>query len=280
MDSFGDASQRRSSASYSRLSQFLRCPLQFYFKRILKLPEPTAGSGLVFGSAIHNALAYIHNQIKVGETIDRDIVIREFLETWHDYRGTEIKYKANESRKSLSEMGARLLDLYLENPISVGIRQVEHNVLVPLMNSRHEYLATPMVSVFDLLTETNGTVTLHEFKTSARKYSCLEVDLSLQATAYANAVYQLYGQIPIVEFVVLTKTKTPKIHRIETYRTEQQLLQFGDLVEKVESAIRNNSFYPNPSPMNCSTCPFREPCKDWEPNPPGKLVQLNGSHAG
>jgi RecB family exonuclease len=52
--------QPRPHWSYSQISQYLRCPLQYYFQRILKLPEPWVSSNLVLGSAVHAALAEYH----------------------------------------------------------------------------------------------------------------------------------------------------------------------------------------------------------------------------
>ena len=49
--------------SYSQLNQYMRCPLQYYFERIVKLDRPFVPSGLLFGSAIHEALAeFLHRE--------------------------------------------------------------------------------------------------------------------------------------------------------------------------------------------------------------------------
>ena len=42
----------RKHWSYSAINQYLRCPLQYYFERVLRLPKPTVGSGLVLGEVI------------------------------------------------------------------------------------------------------------------------------------------------------------------------------------------------------------------------------------
>ena len=275
MESPGSNLQRRYW-SISKINQYLRCPLQFYFQRVLRLPQPTVGSGLVYGSAIHNGLAYIHQQMINSAEIDLKLLEQEFSETWNDYEQTKIRYKANESKKSLTEKGLSTLQLYLAAPVRSKIVGVEQGVIVPLMNSQGEYIETPMMAIIDLVTSTDGRMTIHEFKTSARQYSQLEVELSTQATAYANAVNEVYQQNPAIEFVVFTKTKTPKIQRLQTARNQSDLHQLGDLVEKVEQAVDDNCFYPNRNPMNCSWCPYREPCKNWKPSV-SALVELNGA---
>ncbi len=51
---------KRPHTSYSAVAQYQRCPLQYYFQRILKLPSDTVASGLVLGGAVHEALAEYH----------------------------------------------------------------------------------------------------------------------------------------------------------------------------------------------------------------------------
>lgn len=42
--------------SYSSISQYLACPLRYYFQRILCLPQPSINSSLVLGSSVHAVL--------------------------------------------------------------------------------------------------------------------------------------------------------------------------------------------------------------------------------
>ena len=52
--------------SYSAISQYLRCPLQYFFQRILGLPSRSIGLGLVLGSAVHAGLAEYHRRLMAG----------------------------------------------------------------------------------------------------------------------------------------------------------------------------------------------------------------------
>ena len=86
-----------------------------------------------------------------------------------------------------------------------------------------------MKTVIDLLCQDPGQLIVWDFKTSSRMYSELETALSLQATIYLNAVWENYKELPIFDFVVLVKTKSPKIQRIPTTRNEQDFGRLGDL---------------------------------------------------
>lgn len=42
--------------SYSQINQYLRCPLQYFFERVLKLERQSIPSNMALGSAVHEAL--------------------------------------------------------------------------------------------------------------------------------------------------------------------------------------------------------------------------------
>jgi ATP-dependent helicase/DNAse subunit B len=56
--------------SYSAISQFLSCPLRFYFQRVIRLPQRSVGSSLVLGSSVHAALAEYHRTVRQDELTD------------------------------------------------------------------------------------------------------------------------------------------------------------------------------------------------------------------
>lgn len=250
--------------SYSSLNQYLRCPLQYFFERVLGLPRATVGSGLVLGSAVHTALEHYHRGLMENQPASRDQIQKSFIDAWGSRDDEcEIEYKRNETRSSAIELGVALVEMYLEEPPPENIVAVEQSFLSPLRNSQGEFLETPLAAVADLLTQDNESLKVREFKTSGRAYSEFETDTSLQPTAYVNAVQHHYNAIADVEYTVLVKTKTPKIQRISAPRTEDDLGRLGDIVESVEKAVQAKAFYPIESPLNCSTCPFRSPCREW-----------------
>tara|TARA_R110002072_G_scaffold146075_3_gene292923 strand:- start:97073 stop:97918 length:846 start_codon:yes stop_codon:yes gene_type:complete len=271
--------------SYSAINQYLRCPLQYYFQRILKLPQPTVSSGLVLGSAIHNALAVYHRYLMEKKEPVEQQIRQEFFETWLlRTEEQKVEFKANESQEDLIEQGLALLKLYLEEPPPQNIVAIEQRFLVPLHNSEGEYLETPLLAFTDLITKEADVLKVTEFKTSGRSYGDFEVEASLQATCYVNAVIETTGQMPTVEYAVLVKTKTPKLQRLKTSRSEDDLGRLGDLVQNVERAVANQIFYPIETPLNCSTCSYRQQCREWRPKGTQseaaiELHELNGARA-
>lgn len=270
----------RKHWSYSALNQYMRCPLQYYFERVLRLPKPTVASGLVLGGAVHEALAYYHTRLKRGQKFDIQKIQRVFFNAWQakEY-DQKVQYKSGENRVSQIAVGITLLETYLESKPPENIFDVERELIVPLVNSRGELLETPLIAVLDLLTTLEDELKIHEIKTSGRAYGQFETDTSLQATTYAHACHGQFGVEAEVEFMVLVKTKTPKLQKISTVRSETDFERLGDIVENIERAVENKIFYPVESPLNCSGCPYRRPCRDWQPQQPLNKpieVELNG----
>jgi putative RecB family exonuclease len=271
----------RKHWSFSAINQYLRCPLQYYFQRILRLPTPTVGSGLVLGGAVHEALAHYHTKLKQRRVASILQIQRVFAQAWKSREADQqIQYKRGETRVSQLAVGIGLLETYLQSPPPENVLEIERELIVPLVNSQGDYLETPLVAIIDLITGTDEGLKIHELKTSGRSYGQFEVDTSLQASCYAHAAHAQF-EVPIeLEFAVLVKTKSPRLQRISTVRYEEDSPRLGDLVENVERAVENEIFYPVESPMNCSGCPFREPCQDWTPRPVSPVPQpleLNGA---
>jgi putative RecB family exonuclease len=249
--------------SYSSINQFLRCPLQFYFERILRLPQRTVGSGLVLGSAVHRTLEAYHRGLQEKQPRPLDHLQTVFLSAWKTREEkVEITYRNGDSRDHSVAQGIDLIEVYLQEPPPESIVAVEQEMVVPLHNSKGDYLERPLVAVLDLITHEEG-LKVSEFKTSGRAYGEFEAETSIQPTCYLNAVQEMYGEPAAVEFVVLVKTKKPKVQRIPVVRDDGDVARLGDLIQAIERAIEAKAFFPIETPMNCSNCPHREPCREW-----------------
>jgi putative RecB family exonuclease len=251
--------------SYSSVSQFLRCPLQYYFERVLGLPRRSVSEAQVLGSSVHTALAVYHRKLQGGEAILALQVQDAFLTAWDD-QIKEFNLVIGEKRghdDSLA-LGISLIDLYLHEDPPEVIVAVEQPLLAPVVNSAGKFLEKPILVVPDLITRMDdGTLKVHEIKTSGRSFSDSELATSLQPTCYASAVHEMTGEEPSLEFVVLVKTKVPKLQRVETIRNTNDFGRLGDIIEAVGLAIDAGSFFPVESPQNCSGCPFFRECREW-----------------
>jgi CRISPR/Cas system-associated exonuclease Cas4 (RecB family) len=251
--------------SYSSISQFLRCPLQFYFERVVGLPRRSASDAQVLGSSVHAALALYHRRLQAGEQVPPGPILEAFHGAWDSLAGeVGVIPTGGKSLDDSRALGASLLEVYLKEPALEGILAVEQPVLAPVANSRGEYLERPLLVIPDLIVrDGDGTLKVNEIKTAGRSFSESDVGTSLQPSCYASALYELTGEEPLIEYVVLVKTKVPKVQRIETVRTPNDFGRLGDTIEAVGRAIDAGSFFPVESPMNCSGCNFFRECRGW-----------------
>jgi putative RecB family exonuclease len=245
--------------SYSSVGQYLRCPLQFYFERVLKLPRKPPSPALLLGSAVHAALAVYHGKLQKTEPVDGEQVRQAFLEAWGVNNASGSAMVPQDR-----DLGVSLIDVYLQGPPPEGIVAVEEPILAPIADSRGEYLERPILVVPDLITrQDDDSLKITEFKTSGRSFSESEVATSLQPTFYANALHERTGEESAVAYTVLVKTKVPKVQTIEAFRTISDFQRLGDLIGVVEKAVEAEIFYPQESPMNCSSCSYYRECRGW-----------------
>jgi CRISPR/Cas system-associated exonuclease Cas4 (RecB family) len=253
--------------SFSALSQFLKCPLAFYFERVLRLPKRTISDSQVLGSAVHSALAHYHRELQQRTAVDRTEVEGSFLQAWQDQCSlAEVSHQDDRSDDDLKAQGVALVELYLQLPPPQNILAVEQPMLVPIANSEGEYLEKPLLVIPDLITRDDESPRIREIKTANRAYSESEIASSLQPACYGHAIYELTGEEPAIEFTVLIKTKVPKLQRIEAPRNSADFARLGDIIQAVDRAVDAGVFYPVESPMNCSGCPFYRPCREWAGN--------------
>ena len=78
--------------SYSQLSTFLACPLQYRFRYVELIPPAFTTSALVFGSSIHEAVAAFHQQHLIGDTLRPDQMLDVYRASWASRNGEEIRY--------------------------------------------------------------------------------------------------------------------------------------------------------------------------------------------
>lgn len=262
--------------SYSAISQYLSCPLRFYFQRVIGLPQQSVSSSLVLGSAVHAALAEYHRNVQQDEPTDTAKLHRIITDSWNKRESeTRVSYRNGGNQADLLAQAVALIETYLQEPPPQNIIGIEQEIIAPIHNSQGEYLETPLVAVADLITEDNEELTIREYKTSGRTYGEMEAETSLQPTCYVNAVQEAFGQPAAVEYTVLVKTKTPKVQRLRTVRTDEDLGRLGEIVETIERAVEARIFYPVESPLNCSSCPYWQPCREWRRSDDPELIQLN-----
>jgi hypothetical protein len=247
--------------SSSQINLYLLCGLKYKFQYIENLPRPFKSSALAFGSVIHSALSWIHDNRMQGEEVSLDMLYRIFDSDWYVQKlDTEIRYKDSEQELILELLGKEMLDLYLQLP-QKKLKGSEIHFSVPLIDPvSKEKLPVNLEGFFDLI-EADDIIA--EFKTSAQTMNQEDVDSHIQLTAYGYAFKALFNKpakgFKIVNFV---KRKKPKIETFETQRNELHYQGFFFLAKSVLRGIQNKIFIPHMGYW-CKECEYVFHCPLW-----------------
>jgi len=234
------------------------CSLKYRFQYIDELPKTFKSSGLAFGSVMHSSLEWFHKEMMKGKEIPIEALYKIFEVDWYAQKAdVEIRFKDSEDDMRLMVLGKEFLTLYYNAPLRKikGAEISFHNL--PL-SSNGDKLDVPLEGFIDLVEEDD---TIVEFKTSARKIDAQTLKDQLQLTAYSYAYEMLFRKRPkslkIINFV---KSRTPKMHVLETTRTQADYEKLFSMARDVLKGIRAEIFFPRQSFM-CKDCEYGGPCQ-------------------
>ena len=237
--------------SYSQLDTYLSCPRRFQLRHVLRVPEP-AHHALVYGSALHQAVAAFNISRTKGMPLDEAGILAAFEAHWssegflsRDHE--EARYAAG--RQALLHF--RAAELTTGAPPASG---VEERFSFAFDGDRVD-------GRFDRVDETPEGTVITDYKSSdvrdpvkARQRARESLQLAIYALAHeartgsAPAAVQLHfldsgvvGRVPVED------------RRLEAARVRIRVAANG---------IRGRDFAARPDLMACGTCPFRRICPD------------------
>ena len=254
----------RPYLSYSSISAYQACPLRFFFRYVANLPEETVSASLAFGGAIHAALEHHYRELLAGNPTPKFYEIWDaFWNAWLEKSNLPISFGANEDLSSITSLAQRTLAAFQQSEFSqptgriLGIEEELRGQLVPGVPD--------LLAKIDLIVEERDALVVTDFKTSRSRWNEDKVDESAeQLLLYSELARELApGKELRLEFLVIAKTKNVAIDRHEVEYDPQRVERTKRVVERVWRAIEAGHFYPAPSLLNCSGCPYREPCRTW-----------------
>jgi CRISPR/Cas system-associated exonuclease Cas4 (RecB family) len=110
----------------------------------------------------------------------------------------------------------------------------------------------------DVVAEFSEKTRVLELKTAARRFGP-ESDDAIQPTIYKLAAKQLGYANAEVEFVVVTKAKTPKLQRLLCNRSERDTIELVELALCVEHAVQTGVAFRRRD-WQCRSCGYAQRC--------------------
>jgi CRISPR/Cas system-associated exonuclease Cas4 (RecB family) len=248
-----------SHLSHSRISRYLLCPEQYRLYYVERLRPRRYTASLVFGGAIHQALAtFFRTGADPAES---------FAALWKEAALLELRYGVRETWKRLDQTGRALLAKFVAEELA----RISN---VSAMEQVFELCVTGIeesfIGVIDLVAHIDGKKTVVDFKTSGSTYAEHEGRLSDQLTAYQLAEPDAQQ----MALCVLVKTKEPKIEWHLSQRNPDDLSAYLAKAGYVAREIAADRFYKRPG-IWCAWCDYLPVCLKDEQNIAETLVKVN-----
>lgn len=221
------------SLSVSQVVTFLNCPLDFYFRYILKVPEEPSPNR-DYGSRLHAAIESINRGLLAGKMPDLKQLEGDMLSTW-----PKVGYLSAQQRdRSISQAKKTLRSFYGKSAkVGVAPKLIEEPFKIKIPE-----LGLVLSGKYDAVFETPEGIEIRDYKTSTRvdtpEAAKTRARSSDQLTLYALAWQISNGALPSglsLEFVdnqLLTSVK----------KTAKGIDGMVTKLEKAVEAIREGKF--------------------------------------
>lgn len=249
--------------SYSQIRSYMICPAKYAHTYVWGTEPSHKPAALVFGSAVHHALAHYYlSLLHAGEKIGQG----DFLETFRLKMDEEldapvpIAFDEDDGEGALIDQGINLLTMFHDKADAPTVLAVEQPFSVDLYDPLSgEVMDLPMVGAMDLIIQGATRPEIVEHKTAGKRYAQWQLDFETQPSVYVYAAQQLgIGDVD-VRYQLLIKTKTPQLQQCPIDRTTNHVNEMLATFCSVLRAIEAGHFYRNRS-WACSDCQFRYQC--------------------
>jgi DNA helicase-2/ATP-dependent DNA helicase PcrA len=239
--------------SYSQAETFKKCPLQYKYRYIIRIPVPPS-SALSFGDTIHKTLYAFYEKVKQKESVDKHVLLKLYHDNWKS-----IGYKNKGYEEKMKQHGVFLLEEFFQ-------KGYDPTIQVIALEQPFKIKITPQLSLggkIDRIDKTpDGKLEIIDYKTgSALKRRDPKDDMQLSVYALAATEKGLYGEKP--EHVIVSFYFLEGQEKISGARTKEQLGQVRQEIKIVAENISESTFSPTPG-KHCDFCEFRLICDAWK----------------
>jgi len=253
--------------SFSRLSSYLTCSLQFYFRYIRQEEPVLVSSNLLLGGGLHFGHLLIYEGMsnggipplaKVQEGVVEEILMRQRISPPVKFSNGGTIDQLIAEAQGLTEAMYRAV-----KPEPVVAANLEERV--DLVDQDGRRLDKQLLVIYDLIVGNGDGECIVDLKTAKQAFSPDKLRWDLQSTAYLYARAITNGGHPVsFRFDVLKKSKTPNFSSHPVTRTPADFARFISIIKKVDQGIKAGIFLPSKGSMYCGSCGYAEPmCSTW-----------------
>lgn len=245
--------------SYSAFDTYERCPMQYAFAYVYRIPEPDRpAAALSFGSTAHEAFEAFTRERRERLAHGEEPPTREDLERLFRQRWVSTGFGDRTTEETYQRRVATLLDNFWEGEVSsIGQAAVEEQAFELVIEDPSR--APPVVvrgSIDRIDRLPSGGIEVIDYKTG-KLSSQKDVQESLQLSIYALACRDALG-LGTPERVTLYFTESAT--RMSTTRTDADLdAARADILART-ARIRSGDFVATPSADTCRRCDYARLC--------------------
>ncbi len=248
-----ESSNRITYLSYSQLETFNRCPLQYKYSYILRIPVPISAAAS-FGISLHNSLRDFYQQHQKNKKLNQKMLLKILRVNWikegYFSKAHEKKmyFRAKDFLAGFFKKGYQKTD----NPIAleqIFIIKASSNLKIGGRIDRADFLKDNTLEIIDYKT---GKVPTQK-----------EVDKNPQMTFYAMAATNpgIFNKNP--EEVLCSFYFLETQEKLSTRRTQDDLKKAQKEIIKKAKEIEKSEFLPEPGPY-CDFCDYKLLCPAWQ----------------
>jgi CRISPR/Cas system-associated exonuclease Cas4 (RecB family) len=254
----------RRYLSFSAISTYQACPLKWYFRYVAGLEEAFVSARLIFGVSVHRAVEYHYRELLAGRpAADLDTLLEVYRDAWRERDPAAVRFGKGEDFQTLERLARRVLAAFQQSPFAFPtgrIVGVEEQLRGGIAADCPDLLAR-----VDLLVDTGDALVVTDLKTARSRWSPQQAeDFAEQLLLYSQLASDLLpGKRLRLQFLVVTKTKSPLVEAHTVPVDAARLERTRRVVQQTWRAMQAGHVFPAPSPLNCGSCPYRDPCRRW-----------------
>ena len=253
---------RPLALSPSRASDYKRCPLQYRFRAIDRLPEPST-EAQVKGTLVHAVLEEMFSWPREERTYPA--AVKRLKPTWEQVRIDDptCAEPVEDDYQLLVDARTLLRGYFtMENPLGFDAHAQEMPVDFTLPNG------VPVRGFIDRVDiAQTGEVRVVDYKTGKKPLPRYSQDAQFQMRFYALVYWRLFGVVPTQLKLMYLKVMdsmilTPSREELEYFERD-----LAELWWKIEADGKSGSFRPQQSKL-CGWCAFQSLCPAFGGTPP------------
>ncbi|UCF08903.1 MAG: PD-(D/E)XK nuclease family protein [Thermoplasmata archaeon] len=243
--------------SYSRISTFENCPLQYKLQYIDKITTEEEGVEAFMGSRVHETLEKLYADLILSRMNTVEELIEYYNEKWKEEWHEEVFInKENMTKEDYRKAGEKAIrDYYATyHPFDrAKTLWTERMVTFSLGDEDHR-----LKGVVDRLDKTpEGVLEIHDYKASQRMPTQEKMDRDRQLALYQIAVLEAYPDTENVELVWHYVLFDDELRSSRTKKQLEELkVEYIELIDEIE----DEKVFPPKETALCDWCGYWEHC--------------------